>query len=91
MVFARIIKDGIKLTTNAVQLFGKYAKKNVFEITKEEKNLFIRGLNLIKELPTDEGYVILKYDNDYLGIGKYLSKQKLIKNMIPKARRIKKM
>ncbi len=91
MVFARIIKDGIKITTNAVQLFGRYAKKNVFEISEEEKNLFIRGLDLMKELPTDEGYVILKYNDDYLGVGKYLPKQKLIKNMIPKARRIKKM
>ncbi len=90
-VFGRIIKGDIKLTTNAVQLFGKYANKNVFELTNEEEELFIRGLDLNKFLDTTDGYVILKNNHDYLGLGKYISSQHLIKNLVPKARRIKRL
>jgi len=90
-VFGRIIKDDIKLTTNAVQLFGKYAKKNVFDLSEEEAELFIRGLDLNKYLDTTDGYVILRNNGDYLGLGKYISSQHLIKNLVPKARRIKRL
>ena len=91
IVFARITKKGVKLTTNIVQLFGKYFKKNVFDIDDMMKEQYVRGIDLKKSLPTTSGYVVLKWKEHYLGIGLYNEYTQTIKNMIPKARRIKKL
>lgn len=83
-------KEKIKLTTNAAQIFGKYATKNIVEVNEEKLHQVICGLNLY-DVDTDceDGYVILKYREHILGIG--LKQKNFIKNMIPKARRIKKL
>ena len=91
IVFARITKKGVKLTTNVVQLFGKYFKKNVFDIDEGMKEQYIRGMDLKKSLPTASGYVVLRWKEHYLGVGLYNEHTQTIKNMIPKARRIKKL
>lgn len=91
MVFARLTKKGVKITTNVAQIFGKYFKKNVFEISNEEKEQYVRGMDLKRSLPTTSGYVVLKWQEHYLGVGLYNEQTKIIKNMIPKARRIKKL
>jgi NOL1/NOP2/fmu family ribosome biogenesis protein len=75
-----------KPTTNALQIFGKYATKNVVELNEKEKNQYIRGYDLEKELNLEEGYVIIKFKNDMLGCGLY--REGKIKNQIPKARKI---
>ncbi len=83
-------KDKIKLTTNGAQLFGMHAKKNVVEISEDKLHDVVCGLNLYDvECDATDGYVILKYKEHVLGIG--LKQGRFIKNMIPKARRIKKL
>ena len=91
IVFARITKKGVKITTNIAQIFGKYFRKNVFEVSEKEKDQYIRGIDLKKNLPTTSGYVVLKWQKHYLGVGLYNEETKTIKNMVPKARRIKKL
>ena len=93
-VFARITKKGIKITTNTAQMFGKYATKNIITLTQEEVDKVIRGLDIeiederVREI--EEGYVIMRsHLGDYLGVGLYRNGR--IKNMIPKARRIRKL
>ncbi len=89
MLFARLDKGRVKPTTNAAQIFGKYATKNVVEIGEAEMYDVLRGLNLYDfECDAKDGYVLLKYKEHILGVG--LKQGKFIKNMIPKARRIKK-
>ena len=88
LMFMRIEKNKIKLSTNAAQLFGKFAKKNVVEL--DDKSLYeaLRGLDLSLESNAEDGYVLLKYKDDIIGVGQ--KRGKFIKNMIPKAKRIKK-
>ena len=75
-----------KPTTNALQIFGRYATKNIVELDEKEKDRYIRGYDLEKKLNLEEGYVIVKFKNDVLGCGLY--REGKIKNQIPKARKI---
>ena len=75
-----------KPTTNALQIFGRYATKNIVELNEKEKEMYIRGYDLEKKLNLEEGYVIVKFKNDVLGCGLY--REGKIKNQIPKARKI---
>lgn len=86
ILFARVFKT-IKPTTNAAQLFGIHAKKNVIELSKEELDQVLRGYDISKGEEIENGYVILKYKNDVIGIG--LNRNGRIKNQIPKSRRLK--
>jgi len=75
-----------KPTTNALQIFGRYATKNIVELDEKEKDMYIKGYDLEKKLNLEEGYVIVKFKNDVLGCGLY--REGKIKNQIPKARKI---
>lgn len=88
MLFARRSAT-IKLTTNAIQLIGKYATKNILELNKKDTYNYLRGLDLADLNETDvSGYVIVKSGNDFLGCALY--KDGHLKNQVPKQRRIKK-
>jgi NOL1/NOP2/fmu family ribosome biogenesis protein len=86
LLFARYFnrQKKFKPTTNTLQVFGKYATKNIVELNEEEKNQYIKGYNLKKELSLEEGYVIIKSGKSILGCGLYREGE--IKNQIPKAR-----
>jgi len=81
--------NNIKPTTNLLQLFGKYADKNIVSLTEQQTKQYAHGDD-IKLSPeqtekTERGYVILSYCNVLLGCG--LLRESLIKNMLPKAKR----
>jgi NOL1/NOP2/fmu family ribosome biogenesis protein len=80
--------DKFKPTTNILQIFGKFASKNIVELNEKEKEDFIRGLDIENKLTegTENGYVIVKFGKDVLGCGIYVTGQ--IKNQIPKSRRL---
>jgi len=82
---ARLDK-GLRLTIEGSQLFGKNATKNVYEVNGEEANSWLQGneIDCSKEF---NGFVIVKYKDNYLGSGK--CKNNKILNFIPKERRIK--
>ena len=89
MLFAR---KGLTLkpTTNMIQLFGKFATKNIVELNEEQKTRFLSGLDISElDANVDSGYVIVKYKENYLGCSLY--KEGTLKNQIPKAKRIKKI
>ena len=85
LYIARLDKD-LRLTIEGTQLFGKYAKKNVYEINDEDVHSWMSGkeINCEKEF---KGFVIIKNEDNYLGSGRY-SNGKII-NFIPKERWIK--
>lgn len=85
--FARGLGKNIKLTTAVIQIFGRYATKNVYEISEEKLEDFLRGKDIeIGEVNNiDKGQVIVKFGEDILGSALYDGKT--LKNQIPKARR----
>lgn len=85
LYIARFDKE-LRLTIEGSQIFGKHANKNIYEINEEQAKLWLNG-NDINCDKIFNGFVIIKYDNDFLGSGKW--KDNKILNYIPKERRIK--
>ncbi len=82
----RIYRDGYKLTTAGIQIFGKYATKNVLEISPEQVKDYLEGKDLlVGSCNVENGQVIIKYGDDYLGSGLYVNGK--VKNQLPKGRR----
>ena len=95
LLFARCgaLPTEFKPTTNVMQIFGKYATKNILELTEEQKAAFVRGFDfqlIDSQLITiSDGFVIVKYNNDIFGVA--LVQGNRVKNQVPKSRRIKKL
>lgn len=86
MYFCEIDKQGIRLSIEGSQLVGPKATKNVVELNEEEIKKWFKGEDLEKECKDCNGFVILKYNKDFLGNGKY--KDGKILNYVGKTRRI---
>ena len=75
-----------KPTTSALQIFGRYAAKNLIHLNREEAMIFLEGGSQGIESDCEFGYVVVFYRGDVLGCGLY-SHGKLV-SQIPKERRI---
>jgi NOL1/NOP2/fmu family ribosome biogenesis protein len=87
--FGKLDKKGkIRLSIEGAQLIGKKAKKNIIEVNHNEAAKWMKGENLKVEPEKSEnqGYIILKWKNYYLGCGEL--KNGIIRNYVPKDRRI---
>ena len=82
--FCKYEKDGIRLSMEGVVLI-KNPKKNVIKLNKIQFESWMLGDDL--KLGEGRGYVILEYDGFFIGCGK--SKDGIILNYVPKARRMK--
>lgn len=78
--------DGIRLSIEGSQLIGRNSGK-IVDLTKEETEKWVRGEDIKKDLEK-EWYFLVRHDNDFYGTTKI--KNNLLKNFIPKHRRIKK-
>ena len=77
----------IRLSIDGVHILKNQITKNIFELNKEQVELWMKGNEL--EIQTGKrGFLIMKYKNDFLGCGK--ASELKITNFIPKSRRLKK-
>jgi len=79
----------LKITTNIIQLIGRFAKKNFVTLNNREARQFIAGedINLEKEQSTAiNGFVIVRFGNDNLGVG--FLRDKNLKNLLPGAKQL---
>lgn len=79
--------EGFRISFDALSnsVLKKQICKNIVEINDEQFNLWIRGYDL--EIKFVESFVVLKYKDDFVGIGK--SNGKRIINYLPKERILK--
>ncbi len=86
--FARGGMEKPKLTTAILQIFGRYATKNVIKLSEELLKDYLQGKDVdVGEVEgVEKGQVIVVYGDDVIGSGLYDGRR--IKNQIPKARRI---
>jgi len=75
----------LRLSVEGSQIIGPKAKKNVVVIDRGITKLWIAGHD-IPHSGNEEGIVIVKSGDDYIGTGKV--KEGLILNFVPKIRRI---
>ncbi len=79
---------GLMLSIEGTQLLGPLAKKNVFEISQEMIDGWMRGedIEIGARNELERGLVIIRCGNLYLGSGLYDGQR--IKNLLPKARKV---
>ena len=82
---ARIFAHGVKPTTNAMQVFGRYAIRNVLDLDSQQAHRFVQGEELQLEAAVEPGFVIVRHDGFAVGVGLY--KQGVLKSQIPHSRR----
>ncbi|BAT71511.1 16S rRNA (cytosine1407-C5)-methyltransferase [Thermosulfidibacter takaii ABI70S6] len=88
MKFAQVFsKGGFRISSQAAQLFGKFATKNVVEVDERERERFIRGENLENRWGIEKGQVIVRYKGISLGVA--VVAEGMLKNQVPTARRIR--
>lgn len=81
----KVNEKEFRLTIEGSNLIGKKCSKNIVEISDDELEKWMRGEDLTSD-SEDNAFVIIKHKQDFLGCGKL--KEKVIKNFIPKSRRI---
>ena len=86
MYFCEIDNTGIRLSIEGSQIIGPKAARNIVELNEEETKKWFKGDDLEKECKDCNGFIILKYKNDFLGNGKYANGKVL--NYVGKSRRI---
>ncbi|MDY6764094.1 MAG: hypothetical protein SV377_00130 [Halobacteria archaeon] len=85
--FLRVRQEHPKPTTNALQLFGEHATKNIIELNAEDARDFVSGETVEKEFDVEDlGYVIVEYDGEVLGCGLYFPGE--LRSQIPKGRQV---
>lgn len=85
LYIGEIDKD-LRLSLEGSYLLGKYATKNVLELSKGQATLWMSGFDLEYDGELT-GWILLKFQDDWMGSG-YVKEGKIL-NYIPKARRIK--
>jgi len=84
LYFCKIEKNGIRLSIEGSQLIGDKAKKNVVKLDKEQMKEWFSGED-IDIRGNFDGFVIIKYEDDFLGSGRYSNN--IVYNYVPKSRR----
>lgn len=89
--FGTYMTDGFRLSIEGAQELGPLATKNILELTKEERDLWIKGYDLNKTIETENesAYVIIKFEDYFYACGKV--KENRIINYVSKARKLKKI
>lgn len=91
LYFGTVYDGQLRLTIEGTQIIGPHCTKNIIDVNKKEMQTWLQGEKLqVSQLAqhpgTVEGFVILRYNSDYLGCGKIGGD--LILNYIPKTRYI---
>ncbi len=85
LYFAKIINNEIRLSIEGSQLVGPIATKNILELNANQTKEWMSGNDL--EIKGDyKGFLLIKYNNDFLGCGKY--REGKVFNFVGKARRV---
>jgi len=81
--FGKLEKDGFRPSMDACALLGPFATKNILEIGDEDVVRWLQGQDIEGDAV---GYVIIRWRNFFVGCGK--GNGKVIRNFVPKSRRI---
>jgi len=84
LYFAELRDTEIRLSVEGSQIIGPKAKKNVVELSEKQLHDWFNGLDL--DIKHERSFVILKYNEDFVGCGK--STEEKILNYLPKIRRV---
>ncbi|UCC11058.1 MAG: NOL1/NOP2/sun family putative RNA methylase [candidate division WOR-3 bacterium] len=86
--FGKMYGQDIKPDNDCIQIFGKNAKENIYEMTGSELRRFLKGETVKPSSPRDmtKGFVVLVYKKLPVAIGRYNGQT--IKSAVKRDRRI---
>lgn len=84
--FCKFQNNEIRLSIEGTQILKNQITKNIFELNKEQLEIWMKG-NELNISTGKKGFLIIKYKEDFLGCGKASTEK--ITNFIPKNRRLK--
>jgi NOL1/NOP2/fmu family ribosome biogenesis protein len=93
LYIGKIEVNGIRLSMEGSQLIGPYSKKHVLEIDEEHLEHWVKGEDFTlsekeqKKTGNEEGFFIIKFNNDYIGCGQI--KNNNLRSLVSKERRLK--
>lgn len=79
--------DEIRLSLDALHIFKNQITKNIIELITTQADEWFHGNDITLTKPISRGFKILKFKQDLIGCGK--STGEIIKNYMPKERRVK--
>ncbi len=84
------VSGTVKPSTNLLQALGGRITRSAVKLTKEQAAAFAKGTDIRLEAAqsagVSDGYILLRYEGASLGCG--LLQQGLVRNMLPKAKRL---
>ena len=88
LYFCKEEPEGIRLSMEGSWIVSPHAKKNILHLSKEEAIKWMAGKDINGDFSDFDRYVILDYSGYVLGCGKVTKKADVVKNFMPKERRI---
>ncbi|HEX58912.1 MAG TPA: hypothetical protein ENF26_02030 [Methanomicrobia archaeon] len=92
MSFMRVISADLKPTTSAIQLFGRFATRNVVELDASDAFEFMQRrsvhLGAFRTRDLTDGYVVVKFKGRNTPLGCGVLRGNELKSLIPKDRSV---
>ena len=82
----KIQPDGLRLSLDACQIFSNQITKNIIKINDNQALEWLKGKDIDVHEP-GKRFVVLENNNTLIGCGKLI--ENIVKNFVPKERRIK--
>ncbi len=79
----------LRLGVEGAQIIGKTATKGIIEVSDEQMENWLKGMDVLIEDKMVRGYLILRHRNDVIGCG--FVKEGKIQNYMPKNRRLREL
>ncbi len=86
--FCKEESEGIRLSMEGSWLVAPFAQRNILDICKEDALKWMAGKDIKGRFSGFDRYVIISYVGHILGCGKLTKKGDVVKNFVPKERRI---
>ena len=83
--FGEETEHGLRLSIEGSQLIGKFAKKNILELSLEQLKEWMAGSDLENTFGFS-GFILIRYKGDFIGTGKAVGNK--IYNYVSKIRRV---
>src|SRR4030042_3885424 len=93
LYIGKVENNGIRLSIEGTQLIGPHSHKHVLEIDEDHLEAWVKGEDFEvsaeekNKIGDEEGFFIIKLDNDYLGCASIKNGQ--VKSFVSKERRLK--
>ena len=89
LYLAKIQDNEIRLSLDATHILKNQINKNITTLNKKQSHEWFKGNDILLDKKITPGFKVLQYKDDFIGCGKVTQDGSIIKNFMPKERRVK--